>query len=743
VTQLRDTIRRRGLLLILATYLALGVTYALATPVLEASDEYKHYPVVQYVQQRRALPVLDPAAPGRWLQEGAQPPLYYLLMAALTAPIDTSDLPALHQVNEHAFIGNPNQVGNKNLILHDPAREAFPWQGSVAAIYLIRFASLLLGAGTVLVTARLGVRFGDDRLALLAAALVAFNPMFLFVHTAVNNDSLAILLGSMGIYLLVRVWHDAPDPKSEWRRYVSLGIVVGLGMLTKLSLGGLLLLAGITLAVLAWQRRRYALFFAGGPLILFPALLLLAPWLWRNWQLYGDITALNVFVAVQGSRLAPLPWQGWLEEWGTFYRSFWGLFGGVNVAAPQTLYGFYNALAILAAAGLLGRRWRCTPAASGWWLLLAWPLLLFLLLVRWNAISPAFQGRLLFPSIAALGVAGAAGLLWWQCRLGIRHLGLGLGVLLLVIAALLPWVTIRPAYAYPVPIAEVPADARFGPMTFSGPEGTIELVGVKMPAEQSVLPGGEPVTVTLYWRAATPITADYLVAVSLLGRDLEPVARVTRHPAGGMLPTSRWAPGTIWRDVHHLFVDDGAPAPALLRVRASLYDAEQGGDLPVSSPGGTPVPLLLVGAARLAAAEPEPAPPGLLDVDFAGRVSLWGYALSPEPVTPGDSLALDLYWRAHGVPAADYTVFVHLLDASGTQVANADGPPVGGDYPTSWWRAGDIVDDRHLLDLPADLIPGDFTVAVGLYEPGSGERLQLADGGDTVRIALQIAPGSQ
>jgi hypothetical protein len=740
VRQLPVTLRRHGLLIILAGYLALGVTYALATPVLEASDEYKHYPVVQYIQQQRALPVLDPAAPGRWLQEGAQPPLYYVLMAALTAPIDTSDLPALHQVNEHAFIGNPNQVGNKNLILHDPAREAFPWQGSVAAIYLIRFASLLLGAGTVLVTARLGLRFGDDRLALLAAALAAFNPMFLFVHTAVNNDSLAILLGSTGIYSLVGVWRDAPEPGRGWRRYVGLGLILGLGMLTKLSVAGLLLLAGITLAVLAWQQRRYALFFAGGPLILFPALLVLAPWLWRNWQLYGDLTALNVFVAVQGSRITPLPWQGWLEEWGTFYRSFWGLFGGVNVAAPQSLYAFYNALAVLAAASLLGRWWRRKPAASGWWLLLAWPLLLFLLLVRWNAISPAFQGRLLFPGAAALGVVGAAGLLWWQSRLGARHLALGLAVLLFAIAALLPWVTIRPAYADPVPIASVPAEAGFGPMTFSGPEGTIELVGVDMPAEQSVLPEGEPVTVTLYWRAATAITADYLVAVSLLGRDLEPVARVTRHPAGGMVPTSRWAPGTIWRDDHHLFVDEGAPAPALLRVRASLYDVGQGADLPVTAPGGAPVPLLLVGAARLATAEPAPSPAGLLDVDFAGPISLWGYALSPEPVRPGDSLGLDLYWRAHGVTAADYTVFVHLLDGSGSQVANADGPPVGGDYPTSWWRAGDVVDDRHLLDVPADLIPGDYTIAVGLYEPGSGQRLQLAEGGDTIPIALHIAP---
>ena len=68
-----------GLVLIVLGYITLGVTYALATPPLEASDEYKHYPFVQYVQTQHALPVLDPDDPGLWLQEAAQPPLLSLI----------------------------------------------------------------------------------------------------------------------------------------------------------------------------------------------------------------------------------------------------------------------------------------------------------------------------------------------------------------------------------------------------------------------------------------------------------------------------------------------------------------------------------------------------------------------------------------------------------------------------------------------------------------------------------------
>ena len=207
-----STPQRRIIIVIHIFYVGLALVYMWATPPLESSDEYKHYPVVQHIQTSGQLPILDPAQPGRWLQEGAQPPLYYALMAALTVPIDTSDLPEIHHKNPFAFIGNPNQVGNKNLIIHDPVQETFPWQGSVLAIYLIRICSILLGVGTVLTTAVLGRDVFSPQVGVFAAALVAFNPMFLFVSAAVNNDSLANFLGCLGLFLLVRTWQKTPDP---------------------------------------------------------------------------------------------------------------------------------------------------------------------------------------------------------------------------------------------------------------------------------------------------------------------------------------------------------------------------------------------------------------------------------------------------------------------------------------------------------------------------------------------------
>lgn len=747
---MNDRSERRWLWAIVVAYLLLGVTYLLATPPLEASDEYKHYPVVQYVQVEGRLPVLDPEEPGRWLQEGAQPPLYYLLMAGLTSWIDTDDLPQLHEINRHAFIGNPNQVGNKNLILHEPEREAFPWRGSVLAIYVIRAATLLLGAGTVLLTERMGRMVFDERVGLLAAALTAFNPMFLFVHAAVNNDGLAILLGHAGLFLLLKLWLDPPHPVRSWRRYVGLGLLLGLGLLTKLSLGALLALSGLLLAWIAWRRREAHYLLVGGGLILLTAALVVAPWLWRNWELYADPTAMNVFVAVQGTRDAAMTWADWRAEFGTFYRSFWGLFGGVNVAAPELFYTIYNGLALLGAGGFGLWLWRRRNdggrAASSWLLLLAWIMLFFGLLLRWNVISEAFQGRLIFPALGAINILLAVGYLAWFPTARRREAATVLAVGAFLAATALPWLTIRPAYAFPQALAEAPAVHRIDPVRFHAEDGDLELVGVDVPPQQSVVPGGDPVIVTLYWRAADTVARDYLSSVHLLGRDLDSVASVNRHPASGMVPTSEWESGQIWRDVYHLYVRQGAKAPARLQIRAGFYDPLRDSDLPMTSASGESLELLLVGEARLARAPQDepPTPPTAQAVTFDDGVRLLGYGLRAENVRAGDRVELSLFWETYVQPQGDYTVFVHLLEQPGEQpITTADGPPVSGYYPTRLWREGDVVEDLHTLDIPEDLAPGAYQIGVGLYDPVTGRRVQRNDGGDTVFLELQIDAGEE
>ena len=75
----------------------------------------------------------------------------------------------------------------------------------------------------------------------------------------------------------------------------------------------------------------------------------------------------------------------------------------------------------------------------------------------------------------------------------------------------------------------------------------------------------------------------------------------------------------------------------------------------------------------------------------------------------------------------DYTIFVHVLDGQGQLRSQADSPPMAGKYPTSVWDAGEVIEDIHTLSLPTDLPAGEYRIAIGLYDPETGERAQVVD----------------
>jgi len=72
-------------------------------------------------------------------------------------------------------------------------------------------------------------------------------------------------------------------------------------------------------------------------------------------------------------------------------------------------------------------------------------------------------------------------------------------------------------------------------------------------------------------------------------------------------------------------------------------------------------------------------------------------------------------------------VFVHLVGEEGQPLAQGDGPPLDGDYPTGLWAYGDVIADPRAVALPDDLPSGHYTLLVGLYSLQTGERLPAFD----------------
>jgi len=118
-------------------------------------------------------------------------------------------------------------------------------------------------------------------------------------------------------------------------------------------------------------------------------------------------------------------------------------------------------------------------------------------------------------------------------------------------------------------------------------------------------------------------------------------------------------------------------------------------------------------------------------------IALYGYDVKPEKIVPGAILYLQLYWDVTSQPTADWTVFTHLLrkenDAAFTLMAGRDSQPGLGSLPTGRWQAGWRVLDEYQIALPADLAPGEYTLAIGLYQadgtrlPAQGEGVILGE----------------
>ena len=118
-----------------------------------------------------------------------------------------------------------------------------------------------------------------------------------------------------------------------------------------------------------------------------------------------------------------------------------------------------------------------------------------------------------------------------------------------------------------------------------------------------------------------------------------------------------------------------------------------------------------------------------LETPWDDNITLRGYELNGERFRPGDDVALTLYWQAQASPVKSYTVFTHIVDAAGSVVAGWDNPPCRGVCPTSTWRPGEVLRDEYTIPLPASLPPGVYTLQTGLYDPTTGERLQLLNDG--------------
>ena len=259
---------------------------------------------------------------------------------------------------------------------------------------------------------------------------------------------------------------------------------------------------------------------------------------------------------------------------------------------------------------------------------------------------------------------------------------------------------------------------------------TLRLHGISTDSK-GLTPGTE-VGITSFWQAEGGTRDRWRYFVHVLDDRKGLVAGDDLMPGYGIYDTMLWEMDEIVPIRQRVNLPDNLPAGRYW-IEVGLYDPLTGARAPVSESSADHTlvgPLKVPLPAREELAEAVP-----LTASFGDEIALDGYTVARE----GDTLVVTLRLVAQRAPASDYTVFLHVEDASGAVVAQNDAQPLGGQYPTAIWDPGETVVAEWRVGLP-EAAAGSYRVWLGLYEWQSGQRLPVvADGAlvDADRLLLQ------
>ena len=119
-------------------------------------------------------------------------------------------------------------------------------------------------------------------------------------------------------------------------------------------------------------------------------------------------------------------------------------------------------------------------------------------------------------------------------------------------------------------------------------------------------------------------------------------------------------------------------------------------------------------------------------IQFNQSAMLIGYEFPTPLPHAGMLIPITLYWQTDQ-PTDNYgTVFLHLRDEAGAIVAQHDGQPVGGTYPTALWQVGTIIEDVHWLVANGENAGNPTHLAIGLYNPADFVRWDAQEASGTL-----------
>ncbi|RMG94029.1 MAG: hypothetical protein D6706_14465, partial [Chloroflexi bacterium] len=249
--------------------------------------------------------------------------------------------------------------------------------------------------------------------------------------------------------------------------------------------------------------------------------------------------------------------------------------------------------------------------------------------------------------------------------------------------------------------------------------GRLQLLGYSLSREE--LLAGETVTIDLFWQGTDKLPSELKLLLTLGETAVSyPLSR---------FDTANWRVGEIVHEKYAL------PVPP--EMATGTYTVQM-------QINGTDETAVSLGQLSITATDRQFTLPDdiatPLQFQLGTDILLQGLTLKTPQRQPGEVIQFTLYWQTKSQPDTLLSAFAHLLAPDGQVIAQDDHWP--GGLPSQTWAAGQVIIDEFRIEIPPDVPPGIYPLAVGLYMPENGQRLAAYDSFgnrlDNDRIILPI-----
>lgn len=282
-------------------------------------------------------------------------------------------------------------------------------------------------------------------------------------------------------------------------------------------------------------------------------------------------------------------------------------------------------------------------------------------------------------------------------------------------------------WSFPHP-ARVPAEPPVQERVGANFGNVLELIGWSPP--ETPMPADLGLPITVYWALREPTERDIKVALNVVDAAGFLWGRLDRRPGNYFYPTFRWRPNDVRPGRYTIPLRPGTP-PGTYFVELTAYTDDRPGGLDILDANGAPQgrrvrlgPVQVAPSTRPTTMYMLPEDADEHNVTLMSSVTLLASRTTPGGVLePGQLVPVALWWRATDPPDANIRVHVGWRQDDTVRPAGDPILPGGEAWPTTRWRAGELVLTQMTARVPIDMPAGPATLVVWLQDE-SGRRSQ-------------------